>query len=49
MNKLFMFIYRDKTIKNINKKIKLLGVNVKYNAISFMNLRILSSIILFFV
>ena len=49
MNKLFMFIYRDKTIKNIEKKIKLLGVNVKYNAISFMNLRVLSSIILFFV
>ena len=49
MNKLFMFIYRDKTIKNIEKKIRLLGVNVKYNAISFMNLRILSSIILFFV
>ncbi len=49
MNKLFMFIYRDKTIKNINKKIKLLGVNVKYNAISFMNLRVFTSIILFFV
>ena len=49
MNKLFMFIYRDKTIKNIEKKIKLLGVNVKYNAISFMNLRVFTSIILFFV
>ena len=49
MNKLFTFIYRDKTIKNIEKKIKLLGVNVKYNAISFMNLRVFTSIILFFV
>ena len=49
MNKLFTFIYRDKTIKSIDKKIRLLGINAKYNAISFMNFRVLSSIILFFV
>ncbi len=49
MNRLFTFIYRDKTLKSIDKKIKLLGVKVKYNAISFMNFRVLTSIILFFV
>ena len=34
-------IYRDSTIKKIDKKIKLLGVNCKYDAINIMNIRVL--------
>ena len=49
MTKLFTFIYREKTLKKINDKIKLLGINAHENAITFMNIRILSSILLFFV
>ena len=40
-------IYRDKTIKDLEKKIKLLGSNNKYNAYTFMNFRLITSIILF--
>ncbi len=49
INRIFAFIYREKTIKMIEDKIKLLGINEKMNPITFMNIRILSSIILFFV
>ena len=49
MNKVFKYVYRDKTIEKIESKIKLLGVNSKYDAITFMNIRIITSIILFFV
>ena len=49
MNKVFKYVYRDKTIEKLNNKIKLLGVNSKYDAITFMNIRIITSIILFFV
>ena len=48
-NKLSAMIYRDKTIKKLEKKAKLLGINTKYNLYTFMNIRILSSILLFFV
>ena len=48
-NSVLSLIYRDKTIKGLNKKIKLLGTNSKYNAYRFMNIRILTSIILFIV
>ncbi len=46
--KLFSLIYRKKTIKEIEKKIKLLGINAKYNPYTFMNFRLLSSIFIFF-
>ena len=49
MNKVFKYVYRDKTIEKIESNIKLLGVNSKYDAITFMNIRIITSIILFFV
>ncbi len=49
MNKVFKYVYRDRTIEKLNSKIKLLGVNSKYDAITFMNIRIITSIILFFV
>ena len=40
-------IYTEKTIKKVEKKIKLLGVNCKYNAIDLLNLRLLIGIALF--
>lgn len=46
-NSVLSLIYRDKTIKGLNKKIKLLGTNSKHNAYLFMNIRILTSVILF--
>ena len=39
-NSIFNFLYRDKTIENLNKKIKLLGINTNYSAIKFMMLYI---------
>lgn len=46
-NNVLSLIYREKTINELNKKIKLLGINYKYNIYKFMTLRIISSIILF--
>lgn len=40
-------IYTEKTIKKVEKKIKLLGVNCKYNVIDLLNMRLLISIALF--
>ena len=48
-NNVLSLIYREKTINELNKKIKLLGINYKYNIYKFMTLRIISSIILFIV
>ena len=48
LNRITSLLYRDKTIKVIEQKIKLLGVDGNYNAITFMNIRLLSSILLFF-
>ena len=48
MNNVFNILYRDKTILEINKKIKLLG-DTNYSAITFMNIRIITSILVFFV
>ncbi len=48
-DKISSLIYRDKTIAKISKKIKLLGINAKISPYTFMNIRILSSIFLFFV
>ena len=48
-NRITSLLYRDKTIEKINKKIKLLGENKKYDAITFMNIRVTTSILVFFV
>ena len=40
-------IYTEKTIKKVEKKIKLLGINCKYNAIDLLNLRLLIGIAVF--
>lgn len=42
-------IYSSKLIENTEKKIKLLGVSTKMEAISFLNLRFFTSIIIFFI
>ena len=42
-------LYGKKTIKKMQEKIDLLGYNTKYDAISFLNLRYFSSVIVFFV
>ena len=39
--------YRTETLNKIDKKIKLLGIDKKYDLITFMNLRIVSTIIIF--
>ena len=46
-NNMLNLIYREKTINSLNKKIKLLGINAKHNAYTFMTLRIITSIFLF--
>lgn len=40
-------IYSEKTINRIERKIKLLGVNCKYNSIDLLNYRLLISIAIF--
>lgn len=47
INRIANFFYRESTLKKVLKKTKLLGVKYKYNATSFMNFRIFSSIIIF--
>lgn len=42
-------IYSEKTIKKVERKIKLLGVLCKYNAIDLLNTRLLISLLLFLV
>ncbi len=41
-------IYLEKTIKRIEKKVALLGENTKINAFTFLNVRFVFSILLFF-
>lgn len=48
VNRIANLIYRDKTLKSIDKKISLLETNNNYNAITFMNIRIITSILIFF-
>lgn len=45
--RLSSFLYRENTLKEINSKIKLLGINYHYSAITFMNIRLISSIFIF--
>lgn len=49
INRIAKFFYRDKTLEHVNKKIKLLGIDNKYNAVTFMNIRVFSSILVFIV
>ena len=49
INRIASYFYRDKTLNEIEKRIKLLGINSKYNAISFMNFRVFSSILIFII
>ena len=42
-------IYSKNQIKKMDKKVKLLGVNTKYTATKILNIRLITSIILFFV
>lgn len=46
-NSLVRKIYKNETINKINRKIKLLGVNCHYNAIDFLNLRLVLGLIIF--
>ena len=48
-NEIFKRIYNHKMIDKIDKKIKLLGSSYKGDAIEFINIRILTSIALFFI
>lgn len=48
-NELAKKIYNEKTIAKTENKIKLLGINNKIDAIEFLNIRLFTSIILFFV
>ena len=48
-NNLIRKIYRDKTINKITKKVKLLGVDCKYDVIDLLNKRVISSLALFFI
>jgi len=52
--KLFNFtftkkLYRKKTVTSIQKRINLLGINNEYNALEFMNLRVITTGVLFIV
>lgn len=49
INKLTSLFYRDKTLNKINQKIKLLGINANYDAVTFMNFRLCTSLILFLI
>ena len=40
-------IYSKKQIERINNKINLLGVSSKYNTITFLNLRLITSVLIF--
>lgn len=48
INRIVSLIYRDKTINSIQNKIDLLGINANYNAITFINIRNITSILVFF-
>lgn len=48
-NNLIRKIYREKDMQKIERKIDMLGDNVKFDAITFTNIRIISSLIIFFV
>ena len=49
MKRLTSKIYSRNQIDNVNKKITLLGVDCKLDAINLLNIRLFSSIVIFFV
>ena len=49
INRFASLFYRDETLAKLNRKIKLLGVKAKYNTITFMNIRLFSSILVFII
>ena len=48
-NSLMSRLYRDKTLEQINTKISMLGNNAKFDAVTFMNLRLITTILLFII
>lgn len=48
-NNLVRKIYREKTINRVNRKIKNLGINCRYEVIDLLNKRLLIGMIIFFV
>ena len=42
-------LYREKTLASIQTKITMLGNNAKFDAITFMNLRVITSLIIFII
>lgn len=48
-NNLIRKIYQDKTIARVEKKIKLLGVDCKYDVIDLLNKRLISTLAIFFI
>lgn len=48
-NSLSSKLYREKTLKNIQTKIVMLGNNAKFDATTFMNLRVITSLLIFII
>lgn len=48
-NSLSSKLYREKTLKNIQTKIVMLGNNAKFDATTFMNLRVITSLLVFII
>lgn len=48
-NSLSSKLYREKTLKNIQTKIVMLGNNAKFDATTFMNLRVITSLLIFMI
>lgn len=48
-NSLSSRLYREKTLESIQTKITMLGNNAKFDAITFMNLRVITSLIIFII
>ena len=48
-NSLSSRLYREKTLWSIQTKITMLGNNAKFDAITFMNLRVITSLIIFII
>lgn len=48
-NTLMSRLYREKTLEQINNKILMLGNNAKFDAVTFMNIRLITTIVLFII
>ena len=49
INRITSLFYRKKTLESLNQKIALLGINNKSNAVTFMNIRFLTSALVFII